>query len=144
MPGNDVIGSKPAAPLRHLTPTDDPGVFLNAAGLLVDAKGVWVGLAKSKETEEAAELRILGEKADTPAKVMKRIALDPTLPMVMRLDAAKAAAPYYDKKTPVAVEQTNQDVALDLAAIAKLPKAKRVALLETLKELGVDLGGPAS
>lgn len=129
-------------PARHLTPTDDPNVFINAAGMLVDEKGVWVGYAKAKETEEEAELRILGEKADTPAKVMKRIALDPTLPLVVRLDAAKSAAPYYDKKTPVAVETKTEDFSIDLAKVASLPRAKRIALLDALKEMGVDLGAP--
>jgi hypothetical protein len=126
-----------------LTATADPEVFLNSSGMLVNAKGVWVGLAKSQETEEAAEIRVLGEKADTPAKVMKRIALDTALPLGMRLDAAKNAAPYFDKKTPVAVEQTNQDFTLDLAAIAKLPRPERIALLKTLEKMGVDLGGKA-
>lgn len=110
--------------------------------MLVDEKGVWVGYAKAKETEEEAELRILGEKADTPAKVMKRIALDPTLPLVVRLDAAKSAAPYYDKKTPVAVETKTEDFSIDLAKVAALPRAKRIALLDALKEMGVDLGAP--
>lgn len=145
VPGGKQSATKSDAPspLLRLTATADPEVFLNSSGMLVNAKGVWVGLAKSQETEEAAEIRVLGEKADTPAKVMKRIALDTALPLGMRLDAAKNAAPYFDKKTPVAVEQTNQDFTLDLAAIAKLPRPERIALLKTLEKMGVDLGGKA-
>ena len=143
VPGDKSSAEKPDAPspLLRLTATADPEVFLNSSGMLVNAKGVWVGLSKSQETEEAAELRVLGEKADTPAKVMKRIALDPALPLAMRLDAAKNAAPYFDRKTPVAVENTNQDFSLDVAAVAKLPRKTRLEFLETLKTLGVDLGG---
>ena len=129
---------------NFLSPTDDPKVFRNAAGLLVDSKGVFIGYAKSRENEEEAAERIIGGPVDSPAKLLKRVALDPTLPMAMRLDAAKAAAPYYDKKTPVSVETKNEDFTVDVAAVMKLPRDKRLALLKTLKELGVDIGGAQS
>lgn len=140
-PGDAPVGGDKFA---HLSPTDDPEVFMNAAGFAVDKNGVLVSLRKSLATAEAILAdELIGGPVDTPAKLLKLVALDPSRPMMMRLDAAKAAAPYFDRKTPVAIESTNNDRSLDMAAIAKLPREKRVELLKTLAELGVDLAPTA-
>ena len=135
--------STPSAdtPPNYLAPTDDPDVFRNAAGLLVDKNGVFIGYAKSKENEDEIAERIIGGPVDSPAKLLKRVALDPTMPMALRLDAAKAAAPYFDKKTPVSVETKNEDFTVDVNAVMKLPRPERLALLKSLRTLGVDIGG---
>jgi len=127
-----------APPLPHLTPTDDPSVFVNAMGQRVDANGVLLRFL-TPDNEEEYGAKIIGEAVDTPAKVMKRIALDPLLPLSLRLDAAKGAAPYFDKKKPIAIEQKNEDTSFDVAAIASLPRAKRIELLRMLGEIGVDV-----
>lgn len=127
-------------PLPHLAATDRPGVYLNSNGAFVDSNGVLLSLAALGDAEAALDEAILGKKVETPAELMKRIALDPRLPLTMRLDAAKGAAPYYDKKTPIATENTNVDKTMDLAVLAKLPKGQRAELLALLKGLGVDLG----
>lgn len=123
-----------------LTPTDKPGVFINSAGAFVDQYNVLVSLAMLGNAEQLLDEQIIGKKVETPAELMKRIALDPRLPLTMRLDAAKGAAPYYDKKTPIATENTNVDKTIDMAVLAKVPAAKRAELLSLLKGLGVDLG----
>lgn len=125
--------------LPHLTATSIPGVFINASGAEVDERGVKLNLSSIKRTEEELALEILGEVVDSPAKLLKRVALDPRIPMMIRIDAAKAAAPYFDRKTPVSIENKNEDFSLDAIAIAKLPVAKRRDLLEMLKTLGVDI-----
>ena len=129
------------APFAHLTPTDTDGVYRNSDGRLVDHLGILLNLREAKETEDEASIRIIGEIADSPAKVLRRIALDSTLPLPLRMDAAKHAAPYFDRKTPIAVENTNTDKTLDLEAIASMPADKRRVLLAELKALGVDLTG---
>ncbi len=41
---------------------------------------------------------------------------------------------------PISIEQKNEDLTIDLKAVAALPRGKRIELLETLKQLGVNLG----
>ena len=129
--------------LPNLTPVpDQPGVFINPAGLRVDARGVLLKFSDAQTSEAAMDEQILGGPVDSPAKLLKRVALDPRMPMAWRLDAAKAAAPYFDRKTPVAVENTNTDFTLDVAAIRALPREKRLTMLRMLSELGVDIKLP--
>lgn len=130
---------EPDKPLPHLAATDRPGVYLNSSGAFVDSNGVLLSLSALSGAEEALDVMILGKKVETPAELMKRIALDPRLPLTMRLDAAKGAAPYYDKKTPIATENTNVDKTMDLAMLAKMPSGKRAELLALLKGLGVQI-----
>jgi hypothetical protein len=132
---------KPSPDLPHLTPTDDPDVFRNASGGLVDKYGVLLALRAYSMDEPERGAKLIGGPVDSPAKLLKMVALDPLMPLVMRIDAAKAAAPYFDKKTPVAVESKNEDFTLDLAAVAALPRQKRIDLLKILGEMGVNLGG---
>lgn len=142
-PKADAAKSKAAFP--HLRPTGDPDVFMNEAGSLVDKHGVLLSLgAHSAKAEEELATQLIGGPVDTPAKLLKLIALDVTKPLAMRIDAAKAAAPYFDKKTPIAVENNNSDFTLDAAAIARLPRAQRRDLLMTLRTMGVDLGQAAA
>jgi len=129
------------APFSHLSPTSTPGVFINKNGNLTDHNGVLLDINRARSAEAKLSQLILGEAADSPAKLLKMIALDASLPLLVRLDAAKHAAPYFDKKTPIAVENTNTDKKLDLEAIASMPAEARRTLLAQLKELGVDLGG---
>lgn len=129
--------------MPHLTPVpDQPGVFLNPMGFRVDKRGVLLRFSDAQRSERELEQEILGGPADSPAKFLKLVSLDPRLPTAMRLEAAKAAAPYFDKKTPVAIEQKTEDVTLDIAAIAALPREKRKELLRTLADLGVEISVP--
>lgn len=127
-----------APPLPHLTPTGEPGVFLNGMGQRVDANGVLLRFL-TPDNEEEYGAKLIGGPVDSPAKVMQRIALDPLLPLSLRLDAAKGAAPYFDKKKPIAIEQKSDDNVFDVAAIAALPRAKRIEMLRMLGEVGVDV-----
>lgn len=127
------------AAFPHLRATADPEVFVNASGNLVDRNGILVSLSRTVRSESERAKEIIGEEIDSPAKLLKFVALDPTQPMLTRLDAAKAAAPYFDKKTPVAIENKNEDFTLDMVAISALPREKRLELLRVLKDLGVDL-----
>lgn len=113
---------------------------MNKDGAFVDSRGVRFSITNmAQETEADMAERLIGGPIDTPAKLLKMIALDPLRPMMVRIDAAKAAAPYFDKKTPVSIENKNEDLTLDALAIAQLPAAKRRELLDMLKSLGVDL-----
>lgn len=125
----------------QLRPTDDPDVFVNAAGSYVDRRGVLLGLQAAVESEIEAAERILGKPVETPAEFLKRIALDPILPFGMRMDAAKAAAPYYDMRMPLRVEGDikQSSTGLDPAKLSAMPREDREALLKLLKKAGAVL-----
>jgi hypothetical protein len=99
-PPPDAYG--PLDPLLRRTDVD--GVFRNTAGDLVNQHGVLLGFAGVKQQTAAAESLVLGKPAETPAEVLKFAALNPMFPLQVRLDAAKAAAPYYDRRRPFAVD----------------------------------------
>lgn len=134
-------------PLRpRLTLTELPGVYLNADGRKVDEDGVLLALRPLQQAEADRDEEILGEPVTSPAMLLKRVALDPTLPMHMRIAAATSAAPYYDRKMPVALEgggegsppiKTEHSVLLkNLNALSAEDRKAALTLLERLGVLG--------
>lgn len=104
-PKNDEDGSEPAfRSISGLVPTDTPGVYLNSLRIPVNAAGVALTFLQVKSLDEDRFAAVIGEAADTPAKFLKAVSLDPRIGMATRIDAAKAAAPYTDRKMPVAVD----------------------------------------
>lgn len=87
-----------------LRETDKPGVYVNSVGKMVDANGVALTFLQVKEADEHRFERILGSRVDTPAKLLKAVALDPMSHLAVRIDAAKSAAPYFDRKMPQAID----------------------------------------
>ncbi len=81
-----------------------PQVKINADGNAVDENGVLLSFKALRDKHVAHEVTVLGKEAETPAEVLKLAALDRRLPLNMRIDAAKNAAPYYDRKKPVAID----------------------------------------
>lgn len=86
------------------TPSDIPGVWLNSFNIPVDQDGVALTFKQVKERDVARFQEVLGEPADTPAKFLKAVSLDPRQPLVVRMEAAKAAAPYSDRRQPQAID----------------------------------------
>lgn len=109
----------------RLRPTDVEGVFLNSLGIPVNKAGVALSLGKLREAEDAHYSTLVGGAIDSPAKFLKAVALDPKTPKLTRIDAAKAAAPYYDRKMPMAI-----DGGLD-------PDGKAVPLFDPAKMRGL-------
>ena len=88
-----------------LTPTDVDGVFRNSAGILVDKSGIALSLLRAVQAERADMASVLdGQDVRTPAQFLKAVSLDPRLPLPTRVEAAKAAAPYTDRKMPQGVD----------------------------------------
>jgi hypothetical protein len=87
-----------------LRKTTTPGVYMNTAGVLVDANGVMLDFKTVQERDQERFERVIGEKVDTPAKLLKAVSLDPTMPLAVRIDAAKSAAPYTDRKKPIGID----------------------------------------
>ncbi len=70
----------------------------------VNEDGVALSFLQVKEADEARFERVIGSRVDTPAKLLKAVALDPMTHLAVRIDAAKSAAPYFDRKMPVALD----------------------------------------
>lgn len=134
------------APKPKLLHTEIPGVYVNADGKKVDEHGVLLSIRPLQRMEADRDEEILGEPVTTPAQLLKRIALDPTLSLYVRMDAAKAAAPYYDRKMPLSLEgggdssppiRTESSVVLkNLSALGPEERKAALALLEKLGVLG--------
>jgi len=124
--------------------TELPGVFLNKEGAQVDERGILLSLSTVKALERGQDEAVLGEPVTSPAMLLKRVALDPTLPLTMRLSAAVSAAPYYDRKMPTAIEGGDADKPIRveetqstlLRNLSALPADERRAALVLLERLG--------
>lgn len=88
----------PKGPRPGLAITDTPGVFRNKAGVLVNGSGIALTFKelKKKDTERLKE--VTGDAPDTPADLLRTLAFDPRLPLVMRADLAHKAAPFFTAK----------------------------------------------
>lgn len=128
---------------KNLRKSDVPGLWINGDGQMVDERGIAVSWRQVKEAEAEQDSEVLGHEVTTPAELMKRIALDPRQPLYLRLDAAKAAAPYYDRKMPTALEGGDADKPLRaehsvlIRNLNSLSAAERKAALALLEKLGV-------
>ena len=92
---------KPATGLRH---SDIPGVYLNAHNVPCNEQGIALGFADIKKADHA-RLHEAGDAAvTTPAGFLRAVALDPRQPTYIRMEAAKAAAPYYDRRMSLGVD----------------------------------------
>lgn len=87
-----------------LRPTDTPGVYHNSYGLQVNASGVLLSFQEVKAKDSQRFTDVLGKDATTPAEVLAALALDPRVPMLTRIECAKAAAPYTNRKQPIALD----------------------------------------
>lgn len=85
-----------ATPKLNIAPTDIPGVYRNSAGVLVDVRNVALSFKSLQQRDKARFTEVLGgAEVAHPADLLRAVALDPRMPLAMRIDAAKAAAPYY-------------------------------------------------
>ena len=133
--------SAPAKAALVLYPTDTPGAFRNEKGVLCDERGIALDFLQLKTLDRAQLGAVIDDTVDTPAKYLKAVALDPRLSTAVRIDAAKAAAPYFDRKTPMSVDGgLGEDGAaqpINMAVLASMPKAELEAALALLAKLGV-------
>jgi hypothetical protein len=117
-----------------LTPTSVPGIYKNKAGVLVDGDGVMVDYATVKNADQERFEKILGGPVDSPAKLLKAVALDPQLPLNTRISAATSAAPYFDRKKPVGIDGGEDGKPIQMEVIHRLPNMAQ-AELDALEQL---------
>ena len=138
-----------ATPKRRSSSSEEQAPRLNDKGVYVDANGVAVTFKKLKEAEDEKAFEVIGELADSPAKLLKAVALDPRVNLAVRIDAAKAAAPYFDRKQPTSVDggvdpETGKPVPLGsdmkmAEKVGKLTDDELKTLMQLAKRMGLDL-----
>lgn len=123
--------------------TDLPGVYLNADGAQVNEAGVLMSLQAVKAAE-ADLIEELGEPPQSPAQFLKRVALDPRMPLTTRITTAIAAAPYFDRKMPLGLEGGDPSRPLRTEAtstlltnLERLTAEERREALAVLERLGI-------
>lgn len=130
-------------PNPKLRATDTEGVFLNEFNVPVDEDGIALKFSALKRIDRAKLYEVNDESVDSPAKLLKAIALDPRQPMYVRIDAAHKAAPYFDRKAPIGIDgglSPNGDVKpLNLSALDGMSRAELTAALALLAKLGVNV-----
>lgn len=121
-----------------LTPTSVPGVYKNKVGVLVDGDGVMIDHSTLKNRDQERFEKIIGGPVDTPAKLLKAVALDPQLPLQTRIGAATSAAPYFDRKKPIGIDGGEDGKAITVEHIHKIQGMSRDELdqLERLLAMG--------
>ena len=88
----------PRTPRKLLRATDLEGVFHTADGRRVDEYGVDLDFKSLKKRDAARFTEVLGKDVETPAELLKAVALDPRHSLDKRIDAAHKAAPYFNAK----------------------------------------------
>lgn len=118
----------PSQEAMGLRATSTPGVYLNGANVMVDGDGVMLDYSEVKSRDQARFERVIGGPVDTPAKLLKAVALDPQLPLAVRVDSAKAAAPYFDRKKPIGIDGGEDGVPIQIEVTHRLKSMSREEL----------------
>ena len=126
-----------------LRPADTPGVFLNDLNVPCDERGIALDFLQLRNLDRANYGAVIDDTVDSPAKYLKALALDPRMSTLIRMDAAKAAAPYFDRRAPISVDGgvgTDGTVQpINMAMLAALPQKELEAALALFTKLGVAL-----
>lgn len=119
-----------------LRKTTTPGVYINSAGIMVDQNGIALSFQKVKKADDARWGEILGKPLETPAELLKAVALDPSKPLAMRIDAAKSAAPYTDRKKPIGIDggKDGAPILMSIKELRGLPMEALLAIEATIEK----------
>lgn len=125
------------------------GEFLNSSGVLVNSVGISFNFLSKKKSDDDYWAEQLGKRVESPAELLRAVALDPRQPLETRMRAAEKAAPYYDTKTPTvmagaldvggAASTPEAAKVFDLGALVNMAPEDRKALIELLKKAGATL-----
>lgn len=127
----------PRIPRAKLRPTDLEGVFTAPDGRRVDEHGVDLDFKTLKRRDEQRFTEALGKSVETPAELLKAVALDPRNNLSVRVDAANKAAPYFTPKL-VAVQGVAGAAPIGIQEVSSLPQ-KDLDRLEALYAQAAEL-----
>jgi hypothetical protein len=129
-----MASTRASKPAQRLTPLASTGTFITEQGVIVDARGVGISFQQLQSQDDTYFAEVLGKSVETPAELLKAVALDPRQPLARRLACAKDAAPYFDKKTPVMIETPAEDPTklMDLSKLTDKELGQFLVLAEKL------------
>lgn len=130
----------PRIPRSKLKSTDLEGVFTTTDGRKVDVHGVDLDFKALKKRDAARFTEVLGKDVETPADLLKAVALDPRNSMVVRMDAAHKAAPYFNPKL-VAVQGVAGGPAITMANLSDMTKEQLTAYEQALRAAALAASG---
>ena len=130
----------PRIPRSKLKSTDLEGVFTTTDGRKVDVHGVDLDFKALKKRDAARFTEVLGKDVETPADLLKAVALDPRNSMVVRMDAAHKAAPYFNPKL-VAVQGVAGGPAITMANLSEMSKEQLAAYEQALRAAALAASG---
>lgn len=126
-------------PAPGLRCSDIPGVYLNQFNVPCDHRGLALGFQDVKRADRARLAEAGDAEVTSPAQFLRALALDPRQPLMIRVDAAKAAAPYFDRKQPSSIDGgVGPDGApLPLMDLSKLSDSDLEEVTSVLRRVGL-------
>ena len=122
----------PRIPRSKLKSTDLEGVFVTLDGRRVDEHGVDLDFKALKKRDTERFTEVLGKDIESPADLLKAVALDPRNSMERRIDAAHKAAPYFNPKL-VAVQGVAGGPAIAVANLSEMSAEQLAAYEQALR-----------
>jgi len=130
----------PRIPRSKLKSTDLEGVFVTLDGRRVDEHGVDLDFKALKKRDTERFTEVLGKDIESPADLLKAVALDPRNSMERRIDAAHKAAPYFNPKL-VAVQGVAGGPAITMANLSDMSPEQLNAYEAALKAAALAAAG---
>lgn len=130
----------PRIPRSKLKSTDLEGVFVTLDGRRVDEHGVDLDFKALKKRDTERFTEVLGKDIESPADLLKAVALDPRNSMERRIDAAHKAAPYFNPKL-VAVQGVAGGPAITMANLSDMSPEQLNAYEAALKSAALAAAG---
>ena len=122
----------PRIPRSKLKSTDLEGVYRTTDGRRVDEHGVDIDFKALKKRDAARFTEVLGKDIESPADLLKAVALDPRNSLDRRIDAAHKAAPYFNPKL-VAVQGVAGGPAIAVANLSDMTAEQLAAYEQALR-----------
>lgn len=79
-----------------------------------------------------------------PMDLLLAVIRDFTLPVQVRMDAARSALPYTNQKKPIAIESTDKPFVITAEELKGMSKAELVAMKMLLAKIGVAVDAPTT
>ena len=130
----------PRIPRSKLKTTDLEGVYHTTDGRRVDEYGVDIDFKALKKRDAARFTEVIGKDVESPADLLKAVALDPRNSLERRIDAAHKAAPYFSPKL-VAVQGVAGGPAIAVANLSDMSKEQLDAYEAALRAAALAASG---
>lgn len=134
------LSTTPRIPRSKLKTTDLEGVYHTTDGRRVDEHGVDLDFKALKKRDAARFTEVIGKDVESPADLLKAVALDPRNSLERRIDAAHKAAPYFSPKL-VAVQGVAGGPAITMANLSDMSPEQLNAYEQALRAAALAASG---